>query len=251
MQYGYDALAEIYDQFNNGFDYRDYFQTIKIALSGIENPFGNKIALDCGCGTGSLMELLSEEGFDCTGVDLSAEMLEEARKKPLLENARLICQDLSKIDLYRAYDLAFCSLDTINHLTEKRKLQTFFSRIYYFVEENGFFIFDIKTKKAFQATEGLSVFHEEDSVLIFENSFRGSLFGQSLTAFQKQPEGAYQKIESYVEERFYTPAEITAMMQKTPFVRYAKIPYRERILYIYRKLPLSFPENKNLTREHN
>lgn len=236
MQYGYDSLASVYDQFNNGFDYPDYFNTIQSALADTRNPFGNKMALDCGCGTGALMEILTREGFTCTGVDISPEMLQIAKEKPALKNARLICQNLAELDLYRAYDLAICSLDTVNHLTKKNDLQVFFQKVYHFVEENGYFIFDAKTEKAFRETKGVSVFHEEDSVLIFENTFHSPIFGQYLTVFQELPNGSFRKTDSFVRERLYKPAEITQMMKKTPFTRIAKIPYHERNLYIYKKI---------------
>lgn len=236
MQYGYDSIAKIYDQFNQGFDYGSYFAKIKEALAGFENPFGNRVALDCGCGTGTLMELLVQEGFDCTGVDISTEMLQLAQQKPLLRDVRLICQDLAQIDLYRAYDLVICSLDTVNHLTDKKDLSAFFGKVYNFVEENGFFVFDIKKEKTFAEAEGISVFRENNSVLIFENESDPPFFGQTLTAFREQPDGTFVKHESFVEERFYSPSEITQMMNKTPFLRVAKLSYKERILYIYRKV---------------
>jgi histidinol-phosphatase (PHP family) len=70
----YDVLAREYDRFNAGFDYAEYLAKILPHLRDLpENP----LALDCGCGTGTLMLALSRKGFDCSGVDLSPEMLQE------------------------------------------------------------------------------------------------------------------------------------------------------------------------------
>ena len=93
----YDAIARDYDRFNGGFDYADYLDHILPHLSLPDNP----LALDCGCGTGSLILELTRRGFDCSGVDASPEMLDVAHEK--LSDAglspHLMCQSLPEIDL--------------------------------------------------------------------------------------------------------------------------------------------------------
>lgn len=63
----YDSLSDIYDEFNDGADYDKYLQKV---YSRFDIPRAG-LALDCGCGTGALMEKLFEAGYDCTGVDCS------------------------------------------------------------------------------------------------------------------------------------------------------------------------------------
>ena len=49
-------------------------------LLGVLPPVPCRVA-DLGCGTGTLSRLLSEEGYDVTGLDFSPEMIRRAREK--------------------------------------------------------------------------------------------------------------------------------------------------------------------------
>ena len=75
----YTSLASVYDRLN-GVDY------VKVA-DHIERQFEKFAAkkpesvLDLACGTGSLTVELAARGYDMTGVDISEEMLSEARFK--------------------------------------------------------------------------------------------------------------------------------------------------------------------------
>ena len=68
----YDAISAVYDAFTDGFDYENY-----IAKLFEKAPFLPKkgLLLDCGCGTGTVMQIMSKRGYDCTGIDISPEML--------------------------------------------------------------------------------------------------------------------------------------------------------------------------------
>ena len=73
----YDNISEVYDKFNDDFDYEKYLNAVfrRFALRK------EGLVLDCGCGTGVLMEKLTDLGYDCTGVDASENMLENARER--------------------------------------------------------------------------------------------------------------------------------------------------------------------------
>ena len=84
----YDIIASVYDEFTDGFDHIDYLDRIfEIA------PFLPKegLAVDCGCGTGTLITDLTKRGYSCTGVDISPEMLEIAAEKLDENNGLLLC----------------------------------------------------------------------------------------------------------------------------------------------------------------
>ncbi len=64
-------------------------------------PPGSRI-LDAGCGTGRVAIRLAELGYDCTGVDLDASMLEVARQRA--PGLRWVQADLASLDLLAAGD---------------------------------------------------------------------------------------------------------------------------------------------------
>lgn len=227
----YDAIAKDYDRFNSGFDYKDYLARI---LPYLELPCA-PLALDCGCGTGALMLELFRLGFDCSGVDASPEMLDTAFEK--LSQAgytpHLMCQTLPKIDLYGAYHAVFSTMDTVNHLLDKRQVKGFFRRIYNFTEPGGYFIFDLKDKALFSDTAP-QIDEEDGSTLILQKSFDGSYACQRLTVFRPRGDG-YTRAEEEIWERWYDGAELRAYLQAVGFSSVRTIPYRGRKIIIVRR----------------
>ena len=77
----YERFAYAYDRIMYNVDYHrwaDYIQ--KIFRHHSESP---KSILDIACGTGALTFILSELGYQMTGVDLAEGMLEIARQKSI------------------------------------------------------------------------------------------------------------------------------------------------------------------------
>ena len=160
----YDNISEVYDKFNDDFDYEKYLNAVfrRFALRK------EGLVLDCGCGTGVLMEKLTDLGYDCTGVDASENMLENARERfeKAGKQAHLVCQELEDIDMYGAYDIVFCTLDTVNHILSLRGLRTFFKSLFNFTEPGGSFVFDFKTKTAFENSTMPNVCEKNSDMLI-------------------------------------------------------------------------------------
>lgn len=228
----YDALARVYDRFNSGFDYEEYLSRILPYLTELPNE---PLALDCGCGTGTLMLKLTQKGFDCSGVDASPEMLDEAFEKLSAAGItpHLMCQSLPELDLYGAYHAVFSSMDTVNHLLEKRDLTAFFRRLYHFVEPGGYFIFDLKNKETFG--DGLQVDEASGDVLILRRAFDGTYASQHLTVFRGEGE-TYRRIDEEIWERWYDPAECRSLLRKSGFVPVKTLPYRGRKILIVRRM---------------
>ncbi len=82
---GYDAWAQDYEQDVLSFGYK--IPAIMSGLIGRYLPSGTGRILDAGVGTGILGENLAMMGYkDLIGIDLSAGMLEVARKKGVYRN---------------------------------------------------------------------------------------------------------------------------------------------------------------------
>ena len=227
----YDKIAREYDRFNGGFDYEEYLSRILPYLADLP---ARPLALDCGCGTGSLMVALTRRGFDCSGVDVSSEMLDRAFEKLSDEGItpHLMCQSLADLDLYGAYHAVFSSMDTVNHLLDFRDLKRFFRRLYNFVEPGGYFVFDLKEKSMF--SDHQQVEEADGHVLILRRFFDGTYACQKLTVFSGEGE-TYRRADEEIWERWYDPARCRALLREAGFVPVKTLPYRGRKIIIVRR----------------
>lgn len=227
----YDVIAKDYDRFNTGFDYGDYLSRI---LPHLKNLPTNPLALDCGCGTGTLMLELSRRGFDCSGVDASPEMLDLAFEKLTRAGVEphLMCQSLPELDLYGAYHLVVSSMDTVNHLLDKRELKWFFRRLYNFVEPGGYFVFDLKEKPLFSDLQ--QVEEGDGDLLILRRTFDGTYARQEITVFHEE-NGTYHRSDEEIWERWYDPAELRMILKKSGFSPVKTLSYQGRKIIIVRR----------------
>lgn len=228
----YDIIASVYDEFTDGFDHIEYLDRIFEKA-----PFLPKegLAVDCGCGTGTLMAELAKRGYSCTGVDISSEMLEYAAEK-LEENGiepHLICQPLERIDLYGAYDICFCSLDTLNHLS-KKQLVSFIGRLINFTEPNGYFVFDVKTEALMKKNVGLRVIDRETSTLILDGAFSRNVLTNYITVFSGDG-SEYTRYDSIVKETCYSRDELKALLRQKGFTPVKVFGFMGRDIYIAQK----------------
>lgn len=105
------------------------------------------LTLDLACGTGSLTLELYRRGVDIYGVDGSVEMLSEARMKCAEAGADILflCQKMQSLDLYGTVKTAVCTLDSLNHLKNREELQQVLSKVSFFMDPGGYFLFDMNT----------------------------------------------------------------------------------------------------------
>lgn len=104
------------NQYTDITDYYDllvtqgYYNYQKMAEAVYSVMQGNEKVLDLGVGTGLLAEELLKLAPECefTGVDITASMLEIARKR-LGENVKLVEADVMKMDLQETFDMAISS----------------------------------------------------------------------------------------------------------------------------------------------
>jgi ubiquinone/menaquinone biosynthesis C-methylase UbiE len=118
----YDTIAAFYDiehaHFMEDLDlYRDFAE-----LCG---PYGS--VLELACGSGRLLLPLAREGYELTGVDISATMLERAQRRleqeGLLSRVTLVQQDMRCLHLEQRFRLAFIALGSFGHLTTRKDQQ--------------------------------------------------------------------------------------------------------------------------------
>lgn len=134
----YGFLAGCYDEFTTDVDYAAWAEYIQRHFERAGLP--GSTVLDLACGTGSLTRELSLRGYEMIGVDLSPDMLAQAAEKnrdaegiaPIF-----LCQSMDQLDLYGTIDACVCCLDSINYVTDPKKLRRAFQRVHLFLMPGG------------------------------------------------------------------------------------------------------------------
>ncbi|MQA07472.1 MAG: methyltransferase domain-containing protein [Pseudonocardiaceae bacterium] len=111
--------ADVYEAFyrGRGKDYEGESTTVIKAIR--ERNDGASSLLDIACGTGSHLRYFAEE-FDCTGLDISEEMLDLARKN--VPSVPVQLGDMRRFKLGRSFDAITCMFSSISYLDSAEDL---------------------------------------------------------------------------------------------------------------------------------
>jgi len=119
----YNDISENYDEM---FNFRNDLASANAVVTKLKEQFHFEKALDIGCGTGSFTLALAQNGVKATGMDLSASMIEEAKKNSLAHDLDIdfvnsgMTDMLANID--NKFDLIMCMGNTLPHLLSKKDL---------------------------------------------------------------------------------------------------------------------------------
>ena len=216
---GYRHFSQFYDNLTFNVDYKkraDYLQSV-LSLCG--HPWG--LTLDLACGTGSLTLELKRRGVDVFGIDGSDEMLSVAMDKAYDEELQVLflCQQMENLDLYGTIDTCICTLDSLNHITDREKLQKVFDRVALFMNPDGYFIFDVNTVCKHQQILANNTFvYDTDSVYcVWQNSLKeNNIVNIELDLFEREGE-VYHRTTERFKERAYEIDELKQMLETSGF----------------------------------
>lgn len=214
----YTEFADIYDLLMRDTPYEEW-------ADFYEDIFKNEdikpsLVLDLGCGTGTLTEILSERGYDMTGIDSSLAMLNQAIIKRR-GNSLYLNQDMTDFELYGTMEAIISSLDCINYITSEKDLTRVFSLVYNYLDYDGIFIFDINTTYKLEKILGENTYtYDEDGIFYVWESFYkkdSRLCSFCLTFFLKEDDGTYSRIDEFQTERAWGISEITKHLEESGF----------------------------------
>jgi SAM-dependent methyltransferase len=165
-QAAYDALAPLYDRFTAGHDHAAWAEQLE-ALATEAGLAGRRL-LDVGCGTGASAAPMLARGYEVAGVDISAGMLERARRR-LGPSVRLELADMRALPVLGTFDLIWSLSDGVNCLLSEGELVDAFAGFARNLAPAGLVAFDVNTLASFRALySSLLVAQGEDGVAIFE-----------------------------------------------------------------------------------
>lgn len=243
MNESYTGFAACYDAFMDNVPYDRWADFIVAYLH--EKGIKEGLVADLGCGTGQLTRLLLEKGFDMIGIDSSEDMLQVARDYEALASGveemdaedieaedieaedmeaedmkprvLYLCQDMREFELYGTVAAVVSVCDSLNYITDKEELTQAFGLVNNYLDEGGYFIFDLNTPYKYREllADNCIAEQREDMAFIWDNYFdeESCINEYALTLFLKKENGDYERQDELHYERSYELSEIKEMLE--------------------------------------
>lgn len=215
----YENFARVYDELMDNVPYEEWAEFILSILK--ENKITEGLLLELGCGTGKLMTLLGNAGFDMIGVDNSVDMLQIAREKTSPEFLYLL-QDMREFELYGTVKAVVSVCDSINYITDKEDLKEVFRLVNNYLDPKGLFVFDFNTIHKYKNVIGETVIAEDrdDVSFIWFNEYdeESHLNDIDLKVFVQEEGDIYRKFQEEHIQRGYSLEEIKQLLEESGLV---------------------------------
>ena len=215
----YESFASVYDLFMDEINYDEWVSYVE----KLWNRFDLKpdIVCELGCGTGNISLRLAEKGYETIGIDISADMLSEAKMKAEQNGTDVLflLQDMREFELYGTVNSILCLCDSLNYITDDEDMQQVFNLVNNYLHPGGLFVFDLNTEYKFKEIYGENTFSEtdEDAVYIWENYYdeEERINEYYLNFFMKNETGTYDRTQEEHFERAYSLDEIKRFIEKS------------------------------------
>jgi len=134
-----EAYSKYYNLLYKDKNYKEEFDYI----NGIINKYSrdSKTVLDIGCGTGRHLKFFKDIGYDVFGVDLSENMIKEA-KNYLSQDDGLICSSASEFRIDKKFDIIVSLFHVVSYQVLNVELKNIFKNVKEHLADDGLFIFD-------------------------------------------------------------------------------------------------------------
>jgi len=209
----YDGLSEFYDLFMQDVDYNAWCDFIShhIPTKGC--------GLDVGCGSGKLTLMLSQRGFNMSGVDLSPEMVAIAMKnarRNAITNVSFAVGNAEKINLSIPVDFITATCDVVNYL--KNPID-FFKNTYNNLKAGGVFVFDISSEYKLKKVLGNNVSTEEKDgvVYVWNNNLYRNRVDMFLSFFRRDEDGRYTRFDEEQTQYVHNENDIIVALKSVGF----------------------------------
>ncbi len=220
---GYRVLPAVYDLWQQSYG-QDFTSQIlpRLRETLVRFPVPEKRMLDAGCGTGSLILTMAQEGWEGWGIDASEGMIQECRRKQKTapdHRAEFLCQDIRTVNLPVRVGLITSLFDVLNHLPDLPDLRTCLLSFHTTLLPHGLLVFDVNNVLCYQRlwTRGERINHPQFVLVLrnrYEEKTRTATAEVSLT-LRNRPSGG--PLTETVTERCYSPDEISGLLEETGF----------------------------------
>ena len=216
----YTSFAAVYDTFMDNIPYEEWGVYLKSLLK--EYDVKNGLVLDLGCGTGTMTEILAEDGYDMIGVDNSEDMLEIALEKKVESGHDILylLQDMREFELYGTVNAVVSICDSMNYITEEEEMVEVFRLVNNYLDPKGIFIFDFNTEYKYREILGDCTIAEnrEDCSFIWDNYYyeEEKINEYELSLFiQEEDSELYRKYEETHFQKAYTYETMRRLIEES------------------------------------
>ena len=215
----YTSFASVYDLFMDNVPYEEWcaFLCKILAQHGITDGQ----VLDLGCGTGKMTRLMSEQGYDMTGIDNAAEMLQIAAMEPGEVPILYLLQDMQDLELDGCVRAVYSVGDCVNYVLDEEELQQAFSRVHEYLEEDGAFIFDVNTSYKYTKLLAENTFAEsrDEGSFIWDNYYdeEERINEYDLTLFIPEGDELYRRYTETHYQRNYETETLLKLLKNAGF----------------------------------
>jgi SAM-dependent methyltransferase len=158
-QRAFEAMAPIYDDFTAHYEY-EFWTAQLLAVLERDGLIGRRL-LDVACGTGKSFLPMLARGWEVTGYDISASMLELARSK-VGGSTRLEIADMREMPSFGEFDLVWALDDAINYLLSDKELECALSGMRENLASKGLLLFDVNELPLYRTLCADSIAVERD-----------------------------------------------------------------------------------------
>jgi SAM-dependent methyltransferase len=179
--------------------------------------------LDLCCGTGQLAKVLSEKGYQVTGLDGSAEMLRYAKKN--VPHCKFILKDARTFQFPTAFDVVFSTFDSLNHLMSSKDLKKVFQNVYNCLVAEGVFVFDLNTLKAYKTQwEGYVNVVEKSNSLYVNRAYYDAKrrIAQTHCLIFRRLQGTWGRTDVKLYQKYHAASRVQSLLEKIGFVQIHK-----------------------------
>ncbi len=186
----YSILAKYYDSLMKDFNYDAYTDFIKGYVKGE--------GIDLCCGTGEMTIRLAKLKCKMIGMDLSQEMLNEARNKARknFQNIIFIQENLKDFEAPHKMDFITCVCDGFNYVDNNSLIESI-NNISKYLKSGAYLIFDFSSEYKLKNVLGNNTFCEDrdDVTYIWANELKEDRVEMQVSFFEPKSEDLYQRID--------------------------------------------------------
>jgi SAM-dependent methyltransferase len=207
------------------------------------HPVAGRRVLDLACGTGTLALLLADDGWDVTGLDSSAAMLDHADAKaenmatqgqvvfiqgdmrslpanderPTTKDQGSQIDTLSSFVLHpSSFNLVTCVYDSLNYLLEERELMACFEGVAHVLAPRGLLVADMNTRHFLEHDWGTCEVIEQAGLVQVTQSYFDPAAACStmvLSCFAGDDQRGYTRFDETHIERAYAPEVVEGLLR--------------------------------------